>query len=83
MKDTFRLCRKCGKPIAVISERIYRNIIVDADAVEVIADPLGDEYIRWNGTKMRARAVKPDEVTASAEFAYRPHRWTCGGDNEV
>ena len=81
--DTFRLCRKCGQPIAVIKEKIYRNIIVDAEAVEVKVDPLGDNYIRWDGTKVRARAVKPDEEVEGVEFAYRPHRWSCGGCNDL
>lgn len=81
MKDTLtKICRKCGKPIMLIHQRIYRSIIVDADAVEIKADSLGDEYIRWDGTKVRARVVKPEEDVEGIEFAYRPHRWSCGAD---
>lgn len=81
MKSTpMKICRKCGKEIYIIPERMYRSIPVDAEAVEVIADSLGDEYIRWDGTKVRARAVKPDEELPGIEFAYRPHRWSCGGE---
>ena len=81
--EAFKTCKKCGKQIMLIKERLYRTIIVDAEAVEVVADPLGDNYIRWNGDKVRARAVKPDEMTASAEFAYRPHYWSCGGGDDL
>ena len=81
MKNTqIKICRKCGKEIYIIPQKMYRSIPVDAEAVEVIADSLGDEYIRWDGTKVRARAVKPDEEIPGIEFAYRPHRWSCGGD---
>lgn len=81
MKNTqIKICRKCGKEILIIPQRMYRSIPVDAEAVEVIADSLGDEYIRWDGTKVRARAVKPEEELPGIEFAYRPHRWSCGGD---
>lgn len=79
-RDTVKICKKCGKPIDLIRERLYRTIIVDAEAVEVIADPLGDNYVKWDGHKIRARAVKPDEIAEGAEFAYRPHRWSCGGE---
>ena len=81
MKNTqIKICRKCGKEILIIPQRMYRSIPVDAEAVEVIADSLGDEYIRWDGTKVRARAVKPEEELPGIEFAYRPHRWSCGGE---
>lgn len=81
MKNTqIKICRKCGKEILIIPQRMYRSIPVDAEAVEVIADSLGDEYIRWDGTKVRARAVKPEEEIQGIEFAYRPHRWSCGGE---
>ena len=81
MKTTpIKICRKCGKEILIIPERMYRSITVDADAIEVVADPLGDEFIRYDGTKMKARAIKPDEIVTGAEYAYRPHKWTCGVD---
>lgn len=81
MKNTMlKICRKCGKEIYIIPLRMYRSIPVDAEAVEVVADSQGDEYIRWDGTKVRARAVKPEEEIQGIEFAYRPHRWSCGGE---
>lgn len=79
MKTTpIKICKKCGKEILIIHERMYRTITVDADAMPVIADPLGDEFIRWDGTKVKARALKMDEIVEGEEYAYRPHRWTCG-----
>ena len=81
MKNTpIKVCRKCGKEILIIHERLYRTITVDADAVPVTADPLGDEYVRWDGTKVKARALKMDEMVEGEEYAYRPHRETCGVD---
>lgn len=79
MKSTpIKICKHCGKEILILSERMYRSIVVDAEAVAVVADPLGDEYIRLNGTKVKARALKIDEFDNRSEYAYRPHKWTCG-----
>ena len=79
MKNTpIKICRKCGRPIYIIHERLYRTIVVDADALEVVVDPLGDEFVRWDGSKLRARAIGRDEIVEGAEFAYRPHAKTCG-----
>lgn len=73
-----QLCRKCGKPIGIISERVYRKIVVDADGVEVQPDPLGEEFIRIDGSKVRARVLdRYDDGTVEAEYVFRPHR--CGG----
>lgn len=81
MKNTpIKVCRKCGKEILIIHERLYRTITVDAEAVPVTADQMGDEYVRWDGTKVKARALKMDEMVEGEEYAYRPHRWTCGVD---
>lgn len=79
MKTTpIKICKKCGKEILIIPQRMYRSITVDADAVPVIADPLGDEYIRpYDGTKVKARALKIDEIVEGEEYAYRPHKWSC------
>ena len=74
-KDTFRLCRKCGKPIAVISEKVYRNFLVDADPVWVVAEEQGEKFIRHDGTKVRGREADLKKIEdLLAEPAYRPHR---------
>lgn len=84
MKSTrIRVCRQCGKEISIIPQRMYRSVIVDADAVEVIADRLGDEFIRFDGTKIKAREIGRDEIVKGAEYAYRPHAKTCGKEDEV
>ena len=76
MKDTFRLCRKCGRPIDIIKERAYRKVIVDAFPVVVIPDRLGDEYIRLDGTRMRGKPAPMDieHSTEAAEGVFRPHK---------
>ena len=76
MKDTFRLCRKCGKPVAVIERGIYRKILVDAEAVLIAPDTYGREYVRIDGSKVLA-VPAGHTITAGTEPAYRPHR--CGG----
>ena len=84
MKDTrVKICRKCGQPIYIIPQRMYRSIPVDAEAVEVVADTLGDEYIRWDGTMMRARKIGRDEIVQGAEYAYRQHSKTCGISDDL
>ena len=77
MKETIHSCRFCGKPIMVVAWGIYRKVVVDAEAVMVAADPEGEEYVRIDGTKIRAREV-PYESEEKAEPAYRIHRKTCG-----
>ena len=77
MKDSFRLCRKCGKPVAVITWGVYRKILVDAGAVDVVPDEYGEEFVRIDGSKIRGREV-PMESAYDYEAAYRPHRKTCG-----
>ena len=74
MKDTFRLCRKCGKPVAVIERGLYRKILVDAEAVPVAVDPYGAEYLRADGSKILALEIAYDCDTVKTEPAYRPHR---------
>ena len=84
MKDTkIRICRQCGKEIFIIPQRMYRSIPVDAESVEVVADRLGEEFIRYDGTKVRARPIGRDEIVEGAEFAYRPHSKTCGLNDEL
>lgn len=82
MKDTFRLCRKCGRPIDIIRERIYRKIIVDAYPVLVIPDPHGNEYIRLDGSKMRGVPAQMDieHSRDMAEGVFQIHR--CGAEND-
>lgn len=73
MKDTFRLCRKCGRPVAVIERGLYRKILVDAEAVMVAPDTSGREYVRIDGNKVLGLEVAYDSAV-DAEPAYRPHR---------
>ena len=68
-------CRKCGKPIGIITEGIYWKVIVDAEAVRVVADPRGESFVRIDGSKVIARET--DAEDARVEYAYRPHRKTC------
>ena len=86
MKDQrINRCRKCGRPIGIITEGIYRKVVVDAEAVEVIPSSLGEEiFIRIDGSKVRGLERVPltpiDEPTdpREVEYVYRPHRKTCG-----
>ena len=75
MKDTFRVCRKCGKPIAVIEWGIYRKTIVDAEAVRVVPAEDGEDFVRIDGSKIRGRKA---DIEENAEIAYRMHRKSCG-----
>ena len=80
MKDTFRLCRECGKPVAVIKRGLYRKILVDASPVDVFPDEHGEEFIRLDGSKMRAVPAdrwdddRWDDDRKEAEYVFRPHR---------
>ena len=78
MKDTKKeiRCRFCGKKIAVIERGLYRKVVVDAEVVYVAADPLGEEYIRPDGSKVLALEIALDS-TVPGEWAYRPHQWSC------
>ena len=76
MKDMVTRCRKCGKPISVITWGVYRKALVDATAVMVVADPEGEEFLRVDGSKVLAREA--DYEVVGAEPAYRLHRKTCG-----
>lgn len=74
MKDTFRLCRKCGRPIGIIQARAYRSIIVDAETQFVHEDPDGEIYIRLDGTKMRGKPAEDwDDDRKTSEAVWRPH----------
>ena len=78
MKETGERCRKCGKMIGIITWGVYRKAIVDANPIRVKADPEGEEFIRIDGSKVRARVLdRYDDDTVEAEYVFRPHR--CGG----
>ena len=72
MKGSFKNCRYCGRPVGIIEARIYRKILVDAEAVSIIPDPKGETFIRITGSKVRGREAEPG--TLKTEYAYRPHR---------
>ena len=74
--NSFKNCRICGKPIGVIEWGVYRKVLVDADALDVVPDPHGEEFVRIDGSKIRGRVAEPG--TLQTEPAYRPHRKTCG-----
>ena len=77
MKDRGPMkCRKCGKPVAVITYGIYRKAIVDAEAVEVIADPDGEQFVRIDGSKIQGKEAEIGILQMTTEWAYRPHK--CG-----
>lgn len=70
-------CRFCGKKIGVIEWGIYHKSVVDIDPVMVAADPDGEDYVRIDGSKVKAREV-PFDYDGPAEPAYRMHRKSCG-----
>ena len=77
MRDqSVKPCRKCGKPVSVITWGVYRKILVDAEAVDVVPDAHGEEFVRIDGSKIRGVEAEPG--TLMTELAYRPHRKTCG-----
>ena len=73
--DSFKRCRFCGKQIGIITWGVYRKVVVDAETVEVVPDPEGEEFVRIDGSKFRGKEAKPG--TLQTEPAYRPHRKTC------
>ena len=75
--DGVKKCKFCGKPIAVITHGIYRKSVVDAEAVEVVPDPKGEEYVRIDGSKIRGREVSMDSAY-DYEMVYRIHGRSCG-----
>ena len=75
-RDSFKKCRICGKPIGIITRGVYRKVIVDAEAVDVVPDPEGEEFVRIDGSKIQGREAEIG--TSQTEPAYRPHRKTCG-----
>ena len=87
MRDqSVKPCRKCGRPVSVITCGVYRKILVDADAVDVVPDAHGEEFVRIDGSKVRGKEIDPENAFALTrgtsknlvEYAYRPHVRTCG-----
>ena len=74
--DGVKKCKFCGKPIAVITYGIYRKSVVDAEVVDVVPDPKGEEFVRIDGTKIRDR--EGGLTTEGTEPAYRIHGRSCG-----
>ena len=75
-RDSFKNCKFCGKKIGVLTYGVYRKVVVDAEAVDVVPDEFGEEFVRIDGTKIRGREAEIG--TIGSEPAYRPHRKTCG-----
>ena len=70
-----KVCRKCGQMIDIIETGIYRKILVDAVPYYVKPDQDGEQFVRIDGSKVKAKEV-PFE-TDGTEPAYKPHK--CGG----
>ena len=82
MKDTFRLCRKCGKPVGVLKTGLYKSILVNADPVEAHPDQLGDIFYRFDGSKMRgSQTFDYADNTVEVDIVWKPHR--CGGSDDL
>ena len=78
MRDTRKevICRFCGKRIAVIERGLYRKVVVDAEIAYVTADSNGEEFIRPDGSKLKALQIEFDSAVPG-EWAYRQHQWSC------
>lgn len=75
--DGIRNCRLCGKPVAVITWGVYRKAVVDAEAVDVIAGEEGEDFVRFDGSKVHGVEAGVG-CGKQTEPAYRLHRKTCG-----
>ena len=73
-EEAVKICRKCGQMIDIIEWGVYRKAVVDAVPYYVKADPDGEQFIRIDGSKVKAKEM-PFE-TEGTEPAYKPHR--CG-----
>ena len=76
MKDGVTKCKFCGKQVAIITWGVYRKAMVDAEAVEVVPDENGEDFVRYDGSKIRGREAEPE--TIQSEYAYRMHGKSCG-----
>ena len=74
-RDAVTTCKFCKKQIGIITWGIYRKIVVDAEAVDVVPDEEGEEFVRIDGSKVRGREVEIG--TTGSEPAYRIHRKNC------
>ena len=74
-RDNFKTCKFCGKKVGIITWGVYRKIVVDAEAVDVVPDEFGEEFVRIDGSKIRG--WEAEIGTIGAEPAYRQHRKTC------
>ena len=74
--DSFKKCRFCGKKVGIITWGLYRKMVVDAEAVDVVPDEYGEDFVRIDGSKIRGREAEIG--TLGTEPAYRPHRKSCG-----
>ena len=78
MKDAVKTCRFCGKPVSIITWGVYRKVVVDAEAVMVRADPDGEEFVRIDGSKVKAVELPfMPENGGTGEPAYRMHGKNC------
>ena len=77
MKSNVNRCRFCGQEIAIITWGVYRKIVVDAEPVWVLPDAEGDEFVRIDGSKVKAIEVDFITPEQGAEPAYRLHGRSC------
>lgn len=75
MKDSITTCRFCGRKIGIITWGVYRKVVVDAEAVDVVPDPDGEDFVRIDGSKIRGQEAEIG--TIGTEPAYRIHRKNC------
>ena len=75
MRNGTDKCKFCGKRIAIITWGVYRKAVVDAEAVAVVPDDEGEDFVRIDGSKIRGREAEPG--TIQTEYAYRAHGKTC------
>lgn len=77
MGDSFKRCRYCNRKIGIITWGVYRKIVVDAEAVEIVPAEEGEVFVRIDGSKVRGLEAAPGTIQAGTEWAYRPHRKRC------
>ena len=75
--DGIRTCRKCGRQISIIKWGFYHTAVVDAFPVMVRADAGGEDYVRADGSKVKAVELPYDSTDEQGEPAFRMHRKSC------